>query len=56
MMYRLAAATLAAGMLFAPLAAQAQTKIKMGTVRSTVIGGALICQGARLFQRGGARR
>src|SRR6478735_8035156 len=53
MMYRLAAATLAAGMLFAPLAAQAQTKIKMGTVRSTVIGGALSAKERGYFKEAG---
>ena len=33
------AVAFAIGVLLAPFAAQAQTKIKMGSVRSTVLGG-----------------
>ncbi len=41
MTYRRVAAILIAGIWLAPMAAEAQTKIKMGSVRSTVLGGIL---------------
>jgi NitT/TauT family transport system substrate-binding protein len=44
---------LALGLLIAPLAAQAQTKIKIGTVRSTVIGAALTAKERGYFSEVG---
>jgi NitT/TauT family transport system substrate-binding protein len=53
MTYHRIAAVIAAGVLLAPIAAQAQTKIKMGTVRSTVIGGAVAAKERGYFKEAG---
>jgi len=53
MKFRCIAAVVAAGLWFVPIAAPAQTKIKMGTVRSTVIGGAVSAKERGYFKEAG---
>ena len=53
MAYRHIAVALAVGVLLAPFAAQAQTKIKMGSVRSTVLGGVLTAKERGYFKEAG---
>ncbi len=53
MSYRRIVALSVLGVLIAPLAAQAQTKVKVGTVRSTVIGAALTAKERGYFKEAG---
>ncbi|HVG52240.1 MAG TPA: ABC transporter substrate-binding protein [Xanthobacteraceae bacterium] len=53
MKYRRIIALSLLGAFLAPLAAQAQTKVKMGTVRSTVIGAALAAKERGYFKEAG---
>ncbi len=50
MLYRLLMAAMLASL---PLAAQAQTKVKVGTVRATVIGGVVLAKEHGYFKEAG---